>query len=133
MSSALAGIDRTDSPGPAIARRPDTAGPLAVAIDVNTKIYAKLSRHFRDMEDVNTKIYAKLSRHFRDMERVYAVIARAAAKRRQWEEEKSMGGREIGAGTAFLLADAPYALADDLERDGVDRPRRLDHRVYTAK
>ena len=29
--------------------------------------------------DVNTKIDAKLSRHFRDMERIYAVIARAAA------------------------------------------------------
>ena len=42
--------------------------------------------------DVNTKIDAKLSRHFRDMERVYAVIARAAAKRRQWEEEKSEQG-----------------------------------------
>ena len=42
--------------------------------------------------DVNTKIDAKLSRHFRDMERVYAVIARAAAKRRQWEEEKSEHG-----------------------------------------
>ena len=42
--------------------------------------------------DVNTKIYAKLSRHFRDMERVYAVIARAAAKRRQGEEEKSEQG-----------------------------------------
>ena len=39
--------------------------------------------------DVNTKIDAKLSRHFRDMERVYAVIARAAAKCRQWEEEES--------------------------------------------
>ena len=47
--------------------------------------------------DVNTKIDAKLSRHFRDMERVYAVIARAAAKRRQ------MGGRGIGAGPHVYL------------------------------
>ena len=42
--------------------------------------------------DVNTKIDAKLSRPFRDMERGYAVIARAAAKRRQWEEEESEQG-----------------------------------------
>ena len=52
---------------------------LDYIFDVNTKIDAKLSR-------VNQKIDAKLSRHFRDMERVYAVIARAAAKRRQWEK-----------------------------------------------
>ena len=45
--------------------------------------------------DVNTKIDAKLSRHFRDMERVYAVIARAAAKRRQWEEEESEQGPHV--------------------------------------
>ena len=44
-------------------------------LDVN----AKLSR-------LNQKIDSKLSRHFRDMERVYAVIARAAAKRRQLEQ-----------------------------------------------
>ena len=49
---------------------------LDYIFDVNTKIDAKLSR-------LNQKIDAKLSRHFRDMERVYAVIARAAAKRRQ--------------------------------------------------
>ena len=49
---------------------------LDCIFDVNTKIDAKLSR-------LNQKIDAKLSRHFRDMERVYAVIARAAAKRRQ--------------------------------------------------
>ena len=93
---------------------------LDYIFDVNTKIDAKLSR-------LNQKIGAKLSRHFRDMERVYAVIARAAAK------PPPMGGRGIGAGTACLLAATLYALADDLERDGVDRPRRLDHRVYTAK
>ena len=45
--------------------------------------------------DVNAKIDAKLSRHFRDMGRVYAVIARAAAKRRQWEEEKSEQGPHV--------------------------------------
>ena len=45
--------------------------------------------------EVNTKIDAKLSRHFRDMERVYAVIARAAAKRRQWEEEESEQGPHV--------------------------------------
>ena len=45
--------------------------------------------------DVNTKIDAKLSRHVRDMERVYAVIARAAAKRRQWEEEESEQGPHV--------------------------------------
>ena len=44
-------------------------------LDVN----AKLSR-------LNQKLDSKLSRHFRDMERVYAVIARAAAKRRQLEQ-----------------------------------------------
>ena len=44
-------------------------------LDVN----AKLSR-------LNQKIDSKLSRHFRDMERVYAVIARAAAKRRQLQQ-----------------------------------------------
>ena len=44
-------------------------------IDVN----AKLSR-------LNQKIDSKLSRHFCDMERVYAVIARAAAKRRQLQQ-----------------------------------------------
>ena len=53
---------------------------LDYIFDVNIKIDAKLSR-------LNQKIDAKLSRHFRDMERVYAVIARAAAKRRQWEEQ----------------------------------------------
>ena len=63
---------------------------LDYIFDVNTKIDAKLSR-------LNQKIDAKLSRHFRDMERVYAVIARAAAKRRQ------MGGRGIGAGPHFYL------------------------------
>ena len=44
-------------------------------LDVN----AKLSR-------LNQKIDSKLSRHFRDMERVDAVIARAAAKRRQLQQ-----------------------------------------------
>ena len=48
-------------------------------LDVDAKVAA-----------VNAKIDSKLSRHFRDMERVYAVIA--AAKRRQWEEEKSEQG-----------------------------------------
>ena len=53
-------------------------------LDVNAKVAA-----------VNAKIDAKLSRHFRDMERVYAVIARAAAKRRQWEEEESEQGPHV--------------------------------------
>ena len=53
-------------------------------LDVNAKVAA-----------VNAKTDAKLSRHFRDMERVYAVIARAAAKRRQWEEEKSEQGPHV--------------------------------------
>ena len=57
------------------------SGEIDYIFDVNTKIDAKLSR-------LNQKIDAKLSRHFRDMERVYAVIARAAAKRRQ------LGGRK---------------------------------------
>ena len=55
---------------------------------VNAKIDAKLSR-------LNQKIDSKLSRHFRDMERVYAVIARAAAKHRQWEEEESEQGPHV--------------------------------------
>ena len=61
---------------------------MAKVAAVNAKIDSKLSR-------LNQKIDSKLSRHFRDMERVYAVIARAAAKRRQ------LGGRGIGAGTAI--------------------------------
>ena len=57
---------------------------LTHILDVNAKVAA-----------VNAKIDAKLSRHFRDMERVYAVIARAEAKRRQWEEEKSEQGPHV--------------------------------------
>ena len=53
-------------------------------LDVNAKVAA-----------VNAKIDAKLSRHFRDMERVYAVIARAATKHRQWEEEESEQGPHV--------------------------------------
>ena len=53
-------------------------------LDVNAKVAA-----------VNAKSDAKLSRHFRDMERVYAVIARAAAKHRQWEEEESEQGPHV--------------------------------------
>ena len=53
-------------------------------LDVNAKVAA-----------VNAKIDSKLSRHFRDMERVYAVIARAAAKHRQWEEEESEQGPHV--------------------------------------
>ena len=56
---------------------------LDYIFDVNTKIDAKLSRLNQKIDD------------FRDMERVYAVIARAAAKRRQWEEEKSEQGPHV--------------------------------------
>ena len=69
--------------------------------------------------DVNTKIDAKLSR--------------LNQKNRSHRPRCSEAPPMVGAGTACLLAATLYALADDLERDGVDRPRRLDHRVYTAK
>ena len=63
-------------------------GGNAKVAAVNAKIDAKLRR-------LNQKIDSKLSRHFRDIERVSAVIARAAAKRRQWEEEKSEQGPHV--------------------------------------
>ena len=61
-------------------------------LDVNAKVAAVNAKIDSKLSRLNQKIGSKLSRHFRDMERVYAVIARAAAKRRQWEEEKSEQG-----------------------------------------
>ena len=77
--------------------------------------------------DVNAKIDAKLSRHFRDMGRVYAVIARAAAKRRQWEEEKSEQGPHVHLRSLYTPWRTTW---NGMASIGTGR---LGHRVYTAK
>ena len=71
--------------------------------------------------DVNTKIDAKLSRHFTKLNRCSIVIP----------PTHQCISRKEQVSPAMRAICTPQA--DDLGRDGVDRHRRLGHRVYTAK